>query len=186
MIFRLIFATIIAYLRHAIPSFKIATPHSQYLRHYLCGANHNRVPPARCSLRSPTTAPLGIPSARCLPVPRHRFRSPPSLPSASPPLATIRSASLPLAAIPSLGIPSARRHRCHSPGTAILDFGGDFGIILGIFGGNFGFRWQFWEVFAIFRWQFWENCLFLQCNNERQSLRGDNKAKGYHCAKIIK
>ena len=68
----------------------------------------------------------------------------------------------------------------------ILDFGGDFGMILGIFGGNIGFRWQFWEVSAIFRWQFWENCLFLQCNNERQSLRGDNKAKGYHCAKIIK
>ena len=96
------------------------------------------------------------------------------------PLATIRSLPpLPLAA------------------TAILDFGGDFGMILGIFGGNFGFRWQFWEVSAIFRWQFWEvlgnfrwqfweNCLFLQCNNERQSLRGDNKAKGYHCAKIIK
>ena len=69
-----------------------------------------------------------------------------------------------------------------SPATAILDFGGDFGMILGIFGGNFGFRWQFWEVYAIFRWQFWENCLFLQCNSERQSLRGDNKAKGYHCA----
>ena len=68
---------------------------------------------------------------------------------------------------------------------AILDFGGDFGMILGIFGGNFGFRWQFWEVSAIFRWQFWENCLFLQCNSERQSLRGDNKAKGYHCAVIL-
>ena len=32
--------------------FIIATPHSQYLRHLLCGANHYRVPPARCSLRS--------------------------------------------------------------------------------------------------------------------------------------
>ena len=98
-----------------------------------------------------------------IPSPRHRFRSPPS---------------------PSHR--SARCHRFHSPGTAILDFGGDFRMILGIFGGNFGFRWQFWEVSAIFRWQFWENCLFLQCNNERHSLRGDNKAKGYHCAKIIK
>ena len=74
VIFRLIFATIIAYLRHAIPSFKIATPHSQYLRHYLCGANHNRASPRHCSLRSPTTAPwaslpLGIASARPPPLP---------------------------------------------------------------------------------------------------------------------
>ena len=51
---------------------------------------------------------------------------------------------------------------------AILVFGGNFGKFLLFFGGNFG-----------------KNCLFLQCNNERQSLRGDNKAKGYHCAKII-
>ena len=56
VIFRLIFATIIAYLRHAIPSFIIATPHSQYLRHYLCGANHNRASPRHCSLRSPFPA----------------------------------------------------------------------------------------------------------------------------------
>ena len=30
----------------------IVTPHSRYLRHRLCGANHYRVHPARCSLRS--------------------------------------------------------------------------------------------------------------------------------------
>ena len=165
--------TIIAYLQHASDG-GVATPGWQHLRRYQPGANHNRVPPARCSLCSPPSLPLGIPSARC-------HRSPPPLP---------------LAATASPRHRSARCHRFHSPGTAILDFGGDFGIILGIFGGNFGFRWQFWEVSAIFRWQFWEvlgnfrwqfweNCLFLQCNNERQSLRGDNKAKGYHCAKII-
>ena len=44
-------ATIIAYLRHAIV-FCIATPHSQYLRHWLCGASHNRASPRHCSLRS--------------------------------------------------------------------------------------------------------------------------------------
>ena len=56
VIFRRKFATIIAYLRHAIPSFKIATPHSQYLRHNLCGANHNRASPRHCSFRSPFPA----------------------------------------------------------------------------------------------------------------------------------
>ena len=37
-------------------SLNIVTPHRQYLRHSLCGANHYRVPPARCSLRSLHTA----------------------------------------------------------------------------------------------------------------------------------
>ena len=46
------YATIIVYLRHTISFIIIATPHSRYLRHRLCVANHYRVPPARCSLRS--------------------------------------------------------------------------------------------------------------------------------------
>ena len=44
--------TIIAYLRHASGG-GVATPGWQHLRRYQPGANHNRVPPARCSLHSP-------------------------------------------------------------------------------------------------------------------------------------
>ena len=33
------------------------TPHSRYLRHRLCGANHNRVSPTRCSFHSPPHRP---------------------------------------------------------------------------------------------------------------------------------
>ena len=44
--------TIIAYLRHASDG-GVATPGWQHLRRYQPGANHNRVPPARCSLHSP-------------------------------------------------------------------------------------------------------------------------------------
>ena len=47
-------ATIIAYLRHADRVGGFATPGWQHLRRYQPGANHNRVPPARCSLHSPT------------------------------------------------------------------------------------------------------------------------------------
>ena len=44
--------TIIAYLRHASDG-GVATPGWQHLRRYQPGANHNRVPPARCSFHSP-------------------------------------------------------------------------------------------------------------------------------------
>ena len=44
--------TIIAYLRHASGG-GVATPGWQHLRRYQPGANHNRVPPARCSFHSP-------------------------------------------------------------------------------------------------------------------------------------
>ena len=47
--------TIIAYLRHAAGVGCFVTPGWQHLRRYQPGANHNRVPPARCSLHSPTT-----------------------------------------------------------------------------------------------------------------------------------
>ena len=33
------------------------TPHRRYLRHRLCGANHNRVSPTRCSFHSPPHRP---------------------------------------------------------------------------------------------------------------------------------
>ena len=45
--------TIIAYLRHASGG-GVATPGWQHLRRFQPGANHNRVPPARCSFHSPT------------------------------------------------------------------------------------------------------------------------------------
>ena len=48
--------TIIAYLRHAAGMGCFVTPGWQHLRRYQPGANHNRVPPARCSLRSLHTA----------------------------------------------------------------------------------------------------------------------------------
>ena len=44
--------TIIAYLQHASDG-GVATPGWQHLRRYQPGANHNRVPPARCSFHSP-------------------------------------------------------------------------------------------------------------------------------------
>ena len=44
--------TIIEYLRHASDG-GVATPGWQHLRRYQPGANHNRVPPARCSFHSP-------------------------------------------------------------------------------------------------------------------------------------
>ena len=46
--------TIIAYLRHAAGMGCFVTPGWQHLRRYQPGANHNRVPPARCSFHSPT------------------------------------------------------------------------------------------------------------------------------------
>ena len=44
--------TIIAYLRHASGG-GVATPGWQHLRRYQPGADHNRVPTARCSFHSP-------------------------------------------------------------------------------------------------------------------------------------
>ena len=56
--------TIIAYLRHAAGMGCFVTPGWQHLRRYQPGANHNRVPPARCSL----------------PLAHYPFPSPPLLP----------------------------------------------------------------------------------------------------------
>ena len=47
--------TTIAYLRHASGMGCFVTPGWQHLQRYQPGANHNRVPPARCSFHSPTT-----------------------------------------------------------------------------------------------------------------------------------
>ena len=45
--------TIIAYLRHASDRGGVATLGWQHLRRFQPGANHNRVPTARCSFHSP-------------------------------------------------------------------------------------------------------------------------------------
>ena len=63
--------TIIAYLRHAIVCGGFVTPHSRYLRHRLCGANHNRVSPTRCSFHSPPHRP----TARHRHNPHHKHTS---------------------------------------------------------------------------------------------------------------
>ena len=47
------------------------TPHSRYLRHRLCGANHNRVSPTRCSFHSPPHRP----TARHRHNPHHKLAS---------------------------------------------------------------------------------------------------------------
>ena len=62
--------TIIAYLRHASGG-GVATPGWQHLRRYQPGANHNRVPPARCSFHSPPRHNTGE-RQRCHPLPPWR------------------------------------------------------------------------------------------------------------------
>ena len=47
------------------------TPHSRYLRHRLCGANHNRVSPTRCSFHSSPHRP----TARHRHNPHHKLTS---------------------------------------------------------------------------------------------------------------
>ena len=48
------------------------TPHRRYLRHRLCGANHNRVSPTRCSFHSPPHRP----TARHRHNPHHKLTPP--------------------------------------------------------------------------------------------------------------
>ena len=52
-------------------SLNIVTPHKRYLRHRLCGANHNRVSPTRCSFHSPPHRP----TARHRHNPHHKLTS---------------------------------------------------------------------------------------------------------------
>ena len=78
------------------PSYIIVTPHNRYLRHRLCGANHNRASPRHCSLRSPSAPDAHAPTHTRHPRPDSRPRHPRPDPHPTP-------------------IPTHARHLCPPP-----------------------------------------------------------------------